>query len=182
MYGIKPPSDAAEEAALESQSKGDIADTIAAELEEMKGESKKSKVDHTFLPVRSGIECVFFMKTRSPVEPVAFVDRICDDAAACEDVMEQRKLRHINRLTPVVAIGKSLDKGLEKVGRDVLRGHLELNAEEGDGVEERAEILPHTVRAFLGRYHGTLASGGMRANVGWFRSMPSGLAFALPRL
>lgn len=146
MYGIKPASETAEEAALDSQAKMDITDAVAAELEELKAESKKSKADYTFLPVKSGIECVFFMKTRAPVDPAALVDRICDDALACNDVMEGRKLRHINRLTPVVVIGKALDKGVEKVGREVLEGVLELKAEEGGAVEERAEIPGHTVR------------------------------------
>ena len=147
MYGIKPPSEDAEKAALAS-AEGDISDAVAAELEDLKAEPKRSKADYAFLPVRSGIECVFFMKTRAPVEPVPFVDRICDEALACEGAVE-RKLRHINRLTPVVVIGKVLDNGVEKVAREVLGGFLELKAENGEAVEERAEIPAHTVGVLL---------------------------------
>lgn len=144
MYSIKPPSEEAEKAALASQDKGDISDAVAAELEDLKAEPKKSKADYAFLPVRSGIECVFFMKTRAPVEPVPFVDRICDEVLASEGAVE-RKLRHINRLTPVVVIGKALDNGVEKVAREVLGGCLELKADDGEAVGERAEIPAHTV-------------------------------------
>ena len=147
MYGIKPPSEEAENTAIES-AKGDIFDAVAAELDALKSESKKPKTDYAFLPVRSGIECVFFMKTRAPVEPVPFVDRICDEVLECKDMVD-RKLRHINRLTPVVTIGKALDKGIEKVGREVLDGRLELKAEDGEGGEERSEIPPHTVRLHI---------------------------------
>ena len=155
MYGIKRPSEEAEKAALASQDKTDISDAVAAEIAELNAEPKKSKVDYTFLPVRSGIECVFFMKTRSPVDPAAFVDRICDEVLACEGAAE-RKLRHINRLTPVVVIGKALDNGIEKVAREVLGGVLELKVEGGEGVEERAEIPAHTVRLYR-----RLLSGGV---------------------
>lgn len=174
MYGIKPASEAAEEAALESQSKMDISDAVAAELEELKAEPKKSKADYTFLPVKSGIECVFFMKTRAPVDPAALVDRICDDVLGCKDVMEGRKLRHINRLTPVVAVRKALDRGVEKVGREVLGDVLELKAEEGDAVEERAEIPAHTVRGFEPGCR--VVHANARAS-----STPSGRASARPR-
>lgn len=146
MYGIKPPSDEAEETALQQAETGDISDAVTAELEALKAVPKKSKADYAFLPVRSGIECVFFMKTRAPVDPVAFVDRICDEVLGCKDMVE-RKLRHVNRLTPVATIGKALDRGVERVARDVLAGCLELKSEEGEGVEETAEIPPYTVRA-----------------------------------
>ena len=176
MYGIKPASAAAEEAALGTQSKMDIADAVAAELEELKAEPKKSKAGYTFLPVKSGIECVFFMKTRAPVDPAALVDRICDDALACKDVMEGRKLRHINRLTPVVALGKALDRGIEKIGREVLGGVLELKAEEGDAVEENAEIPAHTVRAWRsGEFFCVVCANGREF------STPSGRASGRPR-
>lgn len=148
MYGIKPQSEEAEEAVL-GQGKGDISDTVAAELEDLKAEPRKSKADYTFLPVRTEVECVFFMKTRAPVEPAGFVDRICDEVlGSCGDVAE-RKLRHVNRLTPVVTIGKALDRGVEKVAREVLAGCLELRAEGGEGVEERSEIPAHTVGLYV---------------------------------
>ncbi|SPO01328.1 related to P.falciparum dihydropteroate synthase [Cephalotrichum gorgonifer] len=136
MYGIKPRSSEAEKAAEEdSDSRGeiDISDAVAAELEEMKAEAKKQ--GGLRLPPRA---------TRSPVDPVAFVDAICDGAAECGGGMVDRKLRHVNRLTPVVTIGKALDRGIEKVGREVLGRFFELVAEEGAAEVERADIPPCT--------------------------------------
>lgn len=148
MYGIKPPSEEAEKAAVE-KAEVDISDAIAAELEELKAEPKKSKADYAFLPVRTDVECVFFMKTRPPVEPEALVDRICDDVLGfCGDAAE-RKLRHVNRLTPVGTIGKALDRGVEKVAREVLGGCLELKKEDVEEVEEREDIPAHTVGLYV---------------------------------
>lgn len=152
MYGIKPSSDEAEKTTPD-KAEVDISDAVAAELEELKAEPKKSKAGYAFVPVRTDVECVFFMKTRPPVEPAAVVDRICDDVLGfCGDAAE-RKLRHINRLTPVGTIGKALDRGIEKVGREVLGGCLELKAEDGEGVEESSQIPAHTVglNVFAGR-------------------------------
>lgn len=134
---------------LENQDSRDVAARIEDELASLKEANKQSKAEFTFLPVRSGIECVFFMKTRTPVEPVKFVDRICDEAAACSQISE-RKLRYVNRLSPMVLIGKSLDSGVEKVAREVLKTSFELRPDsEGISVAETARgesTLPaHTV-------------------------------------
>lgn len=158
MYGMKPPSEEAEKAALE-KAQVDISDAVAAELEELKAEPKKSKADYPFLPVRTDVECVFFMKTRPPVDPEALVDRICDEVVgSCGDAAE-RKLRHINRLTPVGTIGKALDRGVEKVAREVLGVCFELRKEEGEGVEEREEIPAHTVGPYVHAWVGQSANG-----------------------
>ncbi|PKS07080.1 hypothetical protein jhhlp_005677 [Lomentospora prolificans] len=146
-YGIKPPAQLAEKAALDAQDTNDIAASIEDELAGLKQDNKRPKTDHTFLPVHSGIECVFFMKTRPPVEPVAFVNKICDDAETCTQ-MSERKLRHINRLTPVTLIGKSLDNGIEKVAREVLSPSFELRPENGTEstpkTETKADIPAYT--------------------------------------
>lgn len=147
LYDIKAPSKLEENEALDAQDDKDIASSIEDEIKRMK-KDKTSKADYTFIPVRSGIECVFFMKTRSPVEPVEFVNRICDDAEKCTD-MTERKLRHINRLTPVVLIGKSLDSGIEKVAREVLKSTFALNPENASEptteAEEEADGAAHSV-------------------------------------
>lgn len=60
---------------------------------------------------------MLFFKTRTPVEPVSFVRRICLDAA--ESLGTQRH-RWIRRLTPMTRMGKATEKGLEEVSKAVL--------------------------------------------------------------
>jgi len=95
----------------------------------MKRSSKKPAQEFTFLPVKSGLDCVFFVKTRKPVDPVDFAHRFCQDAESYDDPKE-RPLRHINKLSPVVCMGSSLDTGLEKTARRTLSEVFQLKPEE----------------------------------------------------
>jgi tRNA acetyltransferase TAN1 len=92
-----------------------------------------------FTPVFLDLPCVLFFKTRQPVEPVDFVHKICIDAAEQWTI---RRHRFVNRLTPVTMTGKATEKGLEEVGRNVLREHFRLTEGEadqigGEGADER---------------------------------------------
>jgi tRNA acetyltransferase TAN1 len=58
-----------------------------------------------------------FFKTRLPVEPVTFVEKICQDTAAGVQV---QNCRYVKRLTPITAIEKATVKGLEAVAKKVL--------------------------------------------------------------
>lgn len=49
-----------------------------------------------------------------------------------------RRMRYVNRLTPVTWIGKATEKGLEELGMKVLGKHFELSANEQVGGPERA--------------------------------------------
>ncbi|KAJ6440880.1 THUMP domain-containing protein [Purpureocillium lavendulum] len=132
LYDIKPPR-AAAEADDESENDEDIEASIKKELEAIKDESKP-KVRHIFSPVSAGIECLFFMKTMAPVKPGEFVLKICRDARDCPDP-RQRKVKYINRLTPVFNTEKATEKGIVKVARSVLAPFFTLAAEE-EGVED----------------------------------------------
>jgi tRNA acetyltransferase TAN1 len=88
------------------------------------------KAKKAFIKVRVDIDCVFFVKTRSPVQPVELCRRICEDAKACLNPME-RKTKYINRLTPVTAMDKASEKGIERAARQALSQWFKLKNTDG---------------------------------------------------
>lgn len=64
---------------------------------------------------------VVFFKTASPVEPVSFVQRICEDAKQRRSLV---RTRFAQRLTPMSAMGRASAEGLEKAAREVLAPHF----------------------------------------------------------
>ena len=99
----------------------DIEAEIANELQDMrKSRTAKAGSKHQplFQAVRIDVQCVLFFKTRLPVEPVSFVERICRDARQGTGV---RRSRCVKRLTPMSRMGKASWEGLEGVTREVLR-------------------------------------------------------------
>ncbi|EMR70774.1 putative thump domain containing protein [Eutypa lata UCREL1] len=136
LYGIKPPEE--DDPASDEEDGGDIESSIKKELDGMKS-SEKPKKDLTFEPVRKlGIDCLFFMRTKQPVDPRQLVEAICQDAKNCTD-RKQRRTRFINRLTPVALIGKATENGVEEVAKKVLAEHFQLT---GTEEEEEAEVPP----------------------------------------
>lgn len=132
MYGIPKPSDEHENG--EDEDEGlDIEASIEKELAAMKAPREKSTKKGVFRPINAGIECVFFMKTKRPVEPYALVRKMCEDAQKCPDPRD-RKCKYINRLTPVFNTDKATEKGIERVARQVLAPHFELISESDDSV------------------------------------------------
>ena len=109
-----------------------------ASIDNEKGPTKK------FSPVHLDLECVLFFKTRSPIDPVDFIHRICKEAASKPDI---RRMRYVNRLTPVTIVGKATEKGLEEVGKTVLGAHFQLSGEEEKEAkeEESQNRTPYSV-------------------------------------
>ncbi|KAL2752188.1 hypothetical protein ACRALDRAFT_1095430 [Sodiomyces alcalophilus JCM 7366] len=109
----------------------DIEASIEKELDGFKAGGPK-KDNRVFKAIRADIDCVFFMKTREPIDPVTFCREICEDAESCPSLRE-RKTRYINRLTPVSVLDKATENGVERVARKVLAPWFELQGEtEGD--------------------------------------------------
>ncbi|KAK4124194.1 hypothetical protein N657DRAFT_380106 [Parathielavia appendiculata] len=79
------------------------------------------------IPVKMNVDCLLFVKTRPPVDPVAFVRRICEDARRCEEILGIMRCRYVNRLTPVSVMGKATEAGVAEVAREVLSGCFDLN-------------------------------------------------------
>ncbi|KAK4452057.1 hypothetical protein QBC34DRAFT_377554 [Podospora aff. communis PSN243] len=114
MYGIKETEDAGSE-------DGDVDDIEAAVQKEVAALSSKDKSDDEhryFTPVKMNVDCLLFVRTKAPIEPLEFARRICADAKAREP--GQLKCRYVNRLTPVTVIGKASEAGLLDVARKAL--------------------------------------------------------------
>lgn len=107
--------------------------------------SAKPKKDLTFEPVRVGIECLFFVRTKQPVDPRKLVEAICDDAKQCTD-RKQRRSRFINRLTPVALMGKATENGVEELAKKVLAEHFQLAGNEEDEAPNGKESEAYSVR------------------------------------
>lgn len=86
---------------------------------------KARQEDAVFDPMRMNLDCLLFMRTKPPVEPVEFSRRICEDAKLITD-RGQRKSRFINRFIPIKTMGKATENGLEEVARAVLVEHFQL--------------------------------------------------------
>lgn len=137
MYGIKRPAGEAEEKD-EEDGPEDIEASIKAELDGMK--EKRPAELKTFSIIPAEVECLFFVKTQAPVDPVEFVRKVCIDARDCDDIMK-RKVKYINRLSPVVSMEKATENGLLRVARRVMGSHFGLVKEEPkkDDSQEDAE-------------------------------------------
>lgn len=116
----------------------DIESSIQKEINSMAGKQGPAKL---FMPVYLDLQCVLFFKTRPPIIPVDFVQRICEDARSQE---AKRRVRFVNRLTPMTMIAKATEKGLEDVGKMVLREHFELAGKERH-VDPEREIKHYSV-------------------------------------
>jgi tRNA acetyltransferase TAN1 len=133
MYGIKPfHADDAKDTESDSGAVS-IEASIEKELSDLQ-EKKKRPQDRTFTSVNTGIECVFFLKTRKPVDPLELTRRMCADARS-GDVPNGRRCKYVNRLVPVVDVDKATEAGMERVGREVLGREFALK-KEGEDVNE----------------------------------------------
>lgn len=160
MYGIKPRQDEDDASDGEGNASLDIEDQIQKDLEKMKS-SSKPRPRHVFSVVHVDIECVFFVKTMKPVEPRELVLKICRDARACSSPTE-RKLKYVNRLSPVTDTDKATENGIVRVAQAVVSPYLALRDDPSEkagaqlpsGGEEKAkeqaqaadDKTPHTVR------------------------------------
>ncbi|KAM6536585.1 hypothetical protein FALCPG4_002577 [Fusarium falciforme] len=134
LFGIKPPAEDGEGEEEDEEPK-DIEASIQQELAGMG--AKKPKTKQFFTPISTNLDCVFFMKLQKPAEPLEMVKRICQDAKDCPDP-RQRKVKYINRLTPVFDTDRATDKGIERVARTVMAPFFELKSESGEDTTEKA--------------------------------------------
>jgi len=87
---------------------------------------QKQDSEKLFVPIHIEIQCVLFFKTSSRIDPADFVHRICKEVASNPKL---RRMRYINRLTPMTIMGKATEKGIEEVGKAVLRTQFQLAGE-----------------------------------------------------
>ncbi|CAL3971838.1 unnamed protein product [Diplocarpon coronariae] len=132
FYGIKP--DSGEDG--DDEDGDDIEASIQKELAAMDSKQNNKKL---FSPVHLDIPCVLFFKTRQPIDPIDFVHRICEEIVAKPGV---RRMKYVNRLTPMTLMAKASEKGLEDLASTVLQEHFILakNFTEKEAIEiEKAE-------------------------------------------
>ncbi|OIW26548.1 hypothetical protein CONLIGDRAFT_634815 [Coniochaeta ligniaria NRRL 30616] len=122
LYGVKQPG---EEDAANDDEEEDIEASVKRELDAMKATGKEAKAaGRIFTPVKMNVACLLFVRTRSPIEPVEFVKRICQDAKSGE---QRTRSRYVNRLVPMTAVGKATEPGLLELARKVLGDVFDLS-------------------------------------------------------
>jgi tRNA acetyltransferase TAN1 len=94
----------------------DIESAIAKEV----GELKEKKRTSAIIPIDIGCECVLFFRTKSPIDPVQLVRRICSDAATTKT----KRTRYAQRLTPITRTGTANMEGLKRLSMEVLKPHF----------------------------------------------------------
>ncbi|KAK5159200.1 hypothetical protein LTS14_002342 [Recurvomyces mirabilis] len=101
----------------EDGSSTDIESSIQAEVADI----RKPASVQICTPVRLDVQCVVFFRTHSPIEPVSFVKRICEDATKRSAL---RRTRIVKRLSPMTLLGRATTEGVEKVALEVLAPHF----------------------------------------------------------
>ncbi|KAF1920283.1 hypothetical protein BDU57DRAFT_544022 [Ampelomyces quisqualis] len=94
---------------------------IEAEIDKELADIRKPITKTLFASVKLDTQCLIFFKTCHPVEPVNFIERICQDTA---NGVQLQNCRYIKRLTPITATEKANAKGLEAVAKQVLAPHF----------------------------------------------------------
>jgi hypothetical protein len=128
FYGIV--SSPGEQNDEQDESLGDIECSIQKEIASM---DKKHQHTKLITPVRLDLQCVLFFKVQPSIDPVDFVYRICKEIVSTPGI---RRMRYINRLTPMTLMGKATEKGLEEIGKTVLRQHFNLRVDPAQVVED----------------------------------------------
>jgi tRNA acetyltransferase TAN1 len=82
-------------------------------------------------PTKMNVDCLLFVKTQPPVDPVAFVRRICEDAKSCKEHPGLMRCRYVNRLTPMSITGKATEQGIVEVARKALAPWFDLSGKRG---------------------------------------------------
>ncbi|KAF2634584.1 hypothetical protein P280DRAFT_474535 [Massarina eburnea CBS 473.64] len=115
LYGESQADGTAED--QDSDDEGDIESAIQKEIEGIRKPTK----DPFFKNAQISTACLVFFKARKPVEPVKFVQNICQDVA---DGKRLSRCNFVKRLTPIEAMDKATDRGLEDVARQVIAPHF----------------------------------------------------------
>lgn len=119
--------------ATEGKDEDEEEDIEASIQKEISGMAATKEAPKMFQPVFLDVQCVLFFKTQAPIDPVDFVHRICEDAAANP---KGRKHRFLNRLTPMTRMGRATETDLVGLAKDVLQKEFQLvDGEKEEGQE-----------------------------------------------
>lgn len=128
-YGLKSGSSGGQDDEEEEED-GDIEKSIQKELSSTK--TAPRMFEYVFLD----LPCLLFFKARPPIDPVDLVHRICKDVVEDPGI---RKMKYVNRLSPVTTTAKATEKGLQELAASVLSKHFRLateNVENGENDNE----------------------------------------------
>jgi tRNA acetyltransferase TAN1 len=133
VYGTEQTNGAAADKGSSTEEEADIEAEIDKEIADIRKPVNKP----LFTSIRLDTQCckedmpivvatclrdiVVFFKTRLPIEPVTFVEKLCQDTLAGVPI---QNCRYVKRLTPITAIEKANAKGLETVAKQVLAPHF----------------------------------------------------------
>lgn len=149
MYGIKSVHDAGVEGDGDEEGDGeDEIDIEAAIQKEVAALNAKPSTagseggDHAnrMTSVKMNVDCLLFVKTQPPVDPVAFVRRICEDAKRCGELPGLMRCRYVNRLTPVSVMGKATEGGLVEVAKEALGAWFDLSGKRAVKAAPETEV------------------------------------------
>jgi tRNA acetyltransferase TAN1 len=112
----------------------DIEASISREIQSMKSSGVSTAASslrqtRMFTPIRSAMECVFFMRTKPPIIPLDLTMRICIESRHSRDGRLERMCRYVNRITPVATMDKATANGVARVARRVLAPYFDLTAD-----------------------------------------------------
>lgn len=149
MYGIKSVHDAGGEEDGDEEGDGedeiDIEAAIQKEVAALKAKPSTAGSEggdnaNRMTPVKMNVDCLLFVKTQSPVDPVAFVRRICEDAKRCGELPGLMRCRYVNRLTPVSVMGKATEGGLVEVAKEALGAWFDLSGKRAVKAASETEV------------------------------------------
>jgi tRNA acetyltransferase TAN1 len=158
MYGIKGVHDTEDTDGDDAED--DIEAAIQKELAALdaKGTGSATAGGQNLTPIKMSVDCLLFVKTRPPIDPVAFVRRICEDAKSRADPGQMR-CRYVNRLTPVTATAKATEQGLVELAKEVLGPFFDLSGKRSGAAAVAKDI--ETVAEGSEARNGEGESGGI---------------------
>ncbi len=145
MYDVKQQLDEPE--GSDDGATEDIESSIKKELDFLNS-TDANAASQIFTTVRLNVECVLFVKTRGPIDPVELVHRVCEDANAGGATAHTAKTRYINRLTPVTLMGRANGKAIEEVARKVLAAWFDLKGTSQPRSDGGGSASPKATRAY----------------------------------
>lgn len=136
-----------------------IEEKIKKELNDMQ-ETKGSKKE-MIKPIELGCECLVFIKTRHPIEPASFVERICEESSESK----LKSTRFTQKLSPITFSVTPTMEEVKKLARRVLGPHFHQETDQQPfkfaiqvskrnfNALEKPELI-RTIAECVGRDHG----------------------------
>ncbi|EEB06594.2 tRNA acetyltransferase [Schizosaccharomyces japonicus yFS275] len=113
----------------------DLEKAIARELDDMK--KKPTEKKELLTPIMLDIQCVFFVKTRAPIDPVKLVESICEQGK------HKKMTRFTQRLTPITKTTGATFEDLESLAETILAPHFSGEENAGKKFAIQADYRNH---------------------------------------